>query len=112
MISDRSQRRWLAPILFGLLCSSSAHADDLAPPAKIAPEAGLTLPAGLLTIPDLDRPQPRRGLELPARSAPPATEPSPTTYITVDADRSRPKVPAVTDGDRDLALLLRLRVPF
>lgn len=111
MASNHLLRLGSAVLLLGSLGGPPAHAD--APPAKIAPESGTTLPAELLTIPEPPRagngiPQDAPLLPGPDEAAP---APASATRISLDS-RDRPPLPAVADGDRDRSLLVRLRWPF
>lgn len=118
-----SPRRLL--ILVAFVASASALpmlADELLPsappPAKLAPGVGMSVPIEFLTLPAALRPAP--GLpsadrsRAPVRSGRLASDAMRRagTSVSIDANRSRPKLPAISDGDRDHALLVRLSVPF
>lgn len=111
------------PLAFVALGGVSASADEgppaaAPPPAKLAPEAGLALPAELLTLPGASE-------DAPVLAAPGETPAVPTlaaaaaprsgrTQLAVDGKRGQPEVrsPALASGERDLAVMLRLEVPF
>ncbi len=125
-----SRRLLTSAALFSLLSGSSVLADEPPPagapaalvsaaPAKLAPDAGMTLPAELLTLPAASLP-PR--VQRPVRGQIGSPEPDPGgsdvrpmrsgTTVQLDSDRGHRWFQALSDGDRDTALLVRVRVPF
>ena len=116
-------RRFALVLLTSSLLPASIGAEEeppsrtVAPPASLALVAptGATLPPEYLTLPALARdtaPPAAAAAAVPATHDPGRAVPATRAKLSFDADRSRPRVPQISDGDRDRALLVRVRVPF
>ncbi len=88
------------------------------PAAKLAPDAGVSLPPELLAVPGPTPSSPPPGPAPEVASAVPAApEPgagTPGAQLALEGRRSQPDLssPALAGGDRDRALVVRVEIPF
>ena len=115
----KSRSLFARAALLVLLVASPLRANDAAaPPAKLAPDAGVSLSPELLRVPLPPPPS------LPAGTAPALTPGAPVAAkaksgtpaprVAVEGQRGQPDVssPAFAAGDRDRALYVRVEFPF
>ena len=83
-------------------------------PAKLAPEAGVSVSPELLALPSAPpKVHPVGTVRASARPLPDAPKGSVGAHLAVD-QRGQPSVssPPLSGGERDLAVVVRLKVPF